>query len=70
MLGTIEEETMATTSTTALGLAVSGSVALLLSAVVTGMGSLWLGWALVTVLVSGLILLRENWGRDPPSAEH
>jgi len=60
---------MATTSTTALSLAVSGSVVLLLTAVGTGMGSLWLGWAVVTVLVSGLFLLRENWGRAPPSDE-
>ncbi|WP_245547795.1 hypothetical protein [Halovivax ruber] len=58
---------MATPSTTALVGTVSGSVALLVAAVVVGTDSMWLGWAIVTVLVSGLALLRENWGRDPPS---
>ncbi|WP_241430148.1 hypothetical protein [Halovivax asiaticus] len=58
---------MATLSTTALVRIVSGSGALVLAAIVTGTSSVWLGWAIVTVMVSGWALLHENWGREPPS---
>lgn len=50
-----------------VSLEVVGVLGFLAVAYVGGWTVLWLAWALGTAVVSGITLVRLNWGFDPPA---